>query len=213
MNKCIRRKIAWSSRGGDVVQEPGEQFLELLRAIGDLNVESNKDQKSYSTKWLENRYKNMIVNGLPTGWKPDAAIIDEMFLINSAPLSTHHTMKDYCTFLIRRCIVPWFTKGATEVHLIFDNPNIQAMSRKPFERRHRDNAGELPVHHQHREFGNTAIVPSKWREHLTPMACRCKQQLVLYLGRGFMEHIAHKLYGNQKLILAGCFDGHAENQA
>jgi len=28
-----------------------------------------------------------------------------------------------------------------------------------------------------------------------------------------MEHIVHKLYGNQKLILAGCFDGYAQNQA
>ena len=70
-------------------------------------------------------------------------------------------MKDYCTFLIRRHTVPWFAKGATEVHLIFDNPNILAMSPKALERRHWDNAGGLPVHHQHREFGNTAIVPSE----------------------------------------------------
>ena len=28
-----------------------------------------------------------------------------------------------------------------------------------------------------------------------------------------MEYIAHKLYGNQKLILDGCSDGYAENQA
>jgi len=49
VNKCIRRKIAWSSRAGDVVQEPGEQFLELPRAICDSNGEPNKGQKSYST--------------------------------------------------------------------------------------------------------------------------------------------------------------------
>lgn len=151
------------------------------------------------------------MNRLPPDWKPDTVVIDGMFLINTAPLNTHHSMKDYCTFLIRRYIVPWFVKGATEVHLVFDNPNSQAMSPKAFERRCRDNAGELPADHQHKEFGNTAIVPSKWREHLQ---CRlCKRQLVLYLGQAFMEHTPPKLYGNQKLILAGCFDGHAENQA
>ena len=79
------------------------------------------------------------------------------------------------------------------------------MSPKAFEHRHRDDAGELPADHQHREFGNTTIVPSKWREHLQ---CRlCKQQLIYYI------YIPPKLHGNQKLVLAGCFDGHAENQA
>ena len=117
------------------VQEPGEQFLELPRALCDSNGQPNKGQRSYSTKWLENRYQNMFINCLPPGWKPDSILIDGMFLINSAPLNTHHIMKDYCTFLIKRHIVHWFVKGATEVHLIFDNPNNQTMSPKAFERR------------------------------------------------------------------------------
>ena len=132
MIKCIRRKIAWSSRVGGVADAPGEQFLELPRAFCDSSGVPNKGQKSSTTKWLEKRYQTIIVNRLPKGWIPDAVIIDGIFVINTAPLNTHHSMKEYSTYLIRRHIVPWLAKGATEVHLIFNNPNRQPMSPKAF---------------------------------------------------------------------------------
>ncbi len=45
VNKCIRRTVAWSSRVGGIAHEPGEQFLELPRALCDSNGVPNKGQK------------------------------------------------------------------------------------------------------------------------------------------------------------------------
>ena len=35
----------------------------------------------------------------------------------------------------------------------------------------------------------------------------------MYLGIAFLEHVPSLLRGNQKLVMAGCFQGHAEDQA
>ena len=71
VNKCIWRKIAWSSRVGGVADAPGEQFFDLPRVLCDSSGVPNKGQKSYMTKWLEKKYQTIIVNRLPQGWLPN----------------------------------------------------------------------------------------------------------------------------------------------
>ena len=72
-----------------------------------------------------------------------------------------HATKFTCLLLRHSC------SEVNRLFVINRNPPVlgfcmtKAMSPKAFERRRWDNAGELPVHHQHREFGNTAIVPSE----------------------------------------------------
>ncbi len=99
VNKCMRRRMAYNARVGATENLTGEQYLELPRAICDPNGTPHKGQKSYTTKWLE---KRIILNNMPSGWKPNTVVLEGMFLINVTPLGTHSTMKEYADFLIRR---------------------------------------------------------------------------------------------------------------
>ena len=54
-------------------------------------------------------------------------------------------------------------------------------------------------------------ILSKWRDHLS---CRtCKRALVLYVGQSFFDHMPCLLRGEQKVIIAGYFQGVALDQA
>ena len=128
MNRCMRRKLAWNAKLGVVTHPSGEQYIELPRAICNPSGIPNKGQKSYATKWLENRYKDLVANHLPVGWIPESVILEGMFMINVSPLGSHHTMKEYTQFLLRRYALPHFVKSAKEVHIIFDNPDRQLLS-------------------------------------------------------------------------------------
>lgn len=58
--------------------------------------------------------------------------------------------------------------------------------------------------HEHFQFSDEAAVPRKWRDYLN---CRqCKQQLVLYLGKAFVTHVPDLLSGEQRLVVARCFE-------
>ena len=211
MNRCVRRKIAWQIRTGEVQDCKGEQYLELPRAICDPHGNPHKGQKSYTTKWLERRYKDITISKLVAGWVANAVVLEGMFLINTTPLGTHTSMLDYATFLLRRFVMPHLASGTQEVHIVFDNPGRQPHSPKAFERKRRDATNALPSDHKHAQFDDSLGVPTKWREHLS---CRiCKRQLVEYLGKAFLKHAPSLLRSNQKLVLAGCFQGDAEDQA
>jgi len=53
VNRCVRRKIAWQIRTGEIHDCKGEQYLELPRAICNQHGNPHSGQKSYMTKWLE----------------------------------------------------------------------------------------------------------------------------------------------------------------
>ena len=111
---------------------------------------------------------------------------------------------------LQRFVMPHLANGTQEVHIVFDNPGRQPDSPKAFERMCRDAMNALPSDQKHAQFGDSS-VPTRWREHLT---CRiCKRQVGVYLGIAFLEHAPSLLRGNQKLVMAGCFQGHAEDQA
>ena len=210
-NRCMGRKLARNAKVGVVTHPSGEQYIELPRAICNPSGIPNKGQKSYATKWLENRYKDLVANHLPVGWIPESVILEGMFMINVSPLRSHHTMKEYTQFLLRRYALPHFVKGAKEVHIIFDNPGRQLLSPKSFERRRRDDTGTLASDHHHAQFCDDSGIPQKWRDHLQ---CReCKRNLVEHLGKSIMQHAPDILCGNQKVVLAGCFTGDAQDQA
>ena len=181
----MRMKLAWNAKLGVVTHPSGEQYIELPRAICNRSGIPNKGQKSYTTKWLENRYKNLVVNQLPMGWIPDS-VVHVGNAINVSPLGSHNTLKEYTQFLLRRYALPHFVKGVKEVHIVFDNPGRQILSPKSFKHRRRDNSGTLPLDHQHAQFSNDPEIPQKWRDHLQ---CRaCKRHLVEYLGKSVIQH-------------------------
>ena len=105
VGKCLRRAFAWNAKFGSSSQNVGQQYTELPRAISDPNGNLHKGQKSYTTKWLEKRYKDLISNQLPGGWVPDVVVLEGMVMINTSPLTTHSTMKDYSQFLLRRFVL------------------------------------------------------------------------------------------------------------
>lgn len=97
--------MVWNSRVEVDAQHKGGQYLELPHAICDSYGYPHKGQKSYATQWLEKRYKELISNKLPEKWKPDTVLLEGMFLINTTPLCTHKSLKDYSEFL-RRFVLP-----------------------------------------------------------------------------------------------------------
>ena len=138
-------------------------------------------------------------------------MLEGMFLINTSPLCTHQSMKDYSQFLLRRFVLPHLVNGSSEVHIVFDNPGRHPHSPKAFERQRRDDSCSPPVDHVHINYTDACPPPSNWREHLS---CRkCKRDLVLYLGSSLIQYSASIVRGQQRVILAGCFPGEAEDQA
>ena len=165
---CMRKKIKWSLRTGNPIDKAGEQLIMLPLAISDHQGNPNKGQKSYITKVLANRYKNsqqpIIISEYPQGWQPQCCLLEGMFMINTSPLGSHTTFADYARFLMQRHIIPRFSRGTLEVHLIFDNPGQLKNTPKSFEHRRRDETATIAAGHACEEFNENAKLPAKWRE-------------------------------------------------
>ena len=72
----------------------------------------HKGLKASPPKFLEKQYRNFVVRMFLRGLVPDSVVLEAMFLINTSPLVTHCTMKDYAQFLIRKFAVPHFARGS-----------------------------------------------------------------------------------------------------
>ena len=167
-----------------------QQCLELPRAIATSAGNPVKGAKANTTKVYEKRYEQasppVFRTSVPPGWIPATVVMEGMFLINITPWSAHKCMREYTNFLLRQRIFPHFRNGATEVHLLFDDPDCQVFSPKSFERQHRDQTNPVPDNHCCNEFTMDMLVPPKWRESV--LACRkCKRNLVCFLSHHFLE--------------------------
>ena len=183
---CMRKKMKWSLRTGTPIDNAGEQLIALPLALASHEGEPLKGQKSYMTKVLEKHFRDapqpVIVSNYPPGWQPQCVIMEGMFMINSAPLGSHKTFRDYSKFLAERFIAPHFARPSTsEVHLLFDNPGRLKMTPKCFEQERRDESASISPRHVCHSFEENAKLPRKWRTDL--LHCRqCKRKLVEFLG-------------------------------
>ncbi len=120
---AMKKKIQFSQKIGQPIENPDEQLLEFPRSNDGIPL---KGQKSYFTKILEKRYSNasppVITPYLPPSWKPQCSMLEGMFMMNTAPLPNHSTLKDYGDFLLSRFIITHFKSGCLQVHVIFDHP-------------------------------------------------------------------------------------------
>ena len=91
--------------------------------------------------------------------------MEGMFLINITPWSAHKNMGHYADFLIRQHILPHFQGMSKEVHLLFDDPICDGVT-KHFERLHRDQANQVPDDHSCSDFSQDMLIPPKWRKHI-----------------------------------------------
>ena len=107
-------------------------------------------------------------------WKPGSVIMEGMFLINITPWSASWATGDYAQFLMKQHILLQY-KTAIEVHVLFDNPDSQQLSRKCFERLHQDEANLVPSDHSRTEFSSDLMIPPKWRENVINRK-KCKRR-------------------------------------
>lgn len=207
VSKCVRRSLAWNAKVDIEYQHHGGQYLELPRAISDPYGRPHTGNKSYATRWLENRYQGIVTNTLPN--VPEVAILEGMCMINISPLCTHRSLLEYSLFLLRRFMLPQFIAGTREVHIIFDVPGKLTNFPKAIERQRRDEESSQSLVHHHIVFSDEIVLPADWRQLLS---CRqCKRSLVLYLGECYKSNAGKILRDNQRLILAGCFQGDDED--
>ncbi len=180
---AMKRKMQYSNKTGKPIDRPGEQLIQLPLALCDHDGNLNKGQKSYTTKALQARYKAssppVFTTELPSGWRPQCILVEGMFLINTKPLGSHKTLADYANFLLRRHAVSQFSKGAEEVHIIFDNPGRLANTPKYFEQKRRDATRKVHLEHYCDDLqGDTKLSHGRWQDNL--LSCRdCKRRLVI----------------------------------
>ena len=193
-----------------------EQYIQLPLALANSDGTPLKGQKSYATKALKNRYKNstppVILNCLLSGWTPECCILEGMFMLNTQPLGTQRTFSDYGNFLIKRYILPHFSSGTREVHVILDSPGRLQQTPKYFERLRRDSTAPVNSNHTCDDFTSKHPIPSKWREGV--INCRiCKRNLVLYLTQFFLQQVPKYLQPGKRFLVAGGFEGAIEDSA
>ena len=103
-----------------------EQYSVYPRALSDSDGNPHGGVKSTWTEKLRGRYKdtNIFSESVPDGWSPNVVVLDGMFLIkfNTNPLRQTNNVASYAILLFNRFIRPHYQKGASKVHLIFDNP-------------------------------------------------------------------------------------------
>lgn len=154
--ECWKKRVAFANNTGSHVQSTYQQCIELPRALATSDGSPTKGTKANSTKVYEKRYESVsppiISTSLPQAWAPDAVIVEGMFMINVTPWSVHKTLGNYGEFLIRQHILPHFRNGATEVHLLFDDPESQIQSPKFFERNRRDLINPVSDEHYCNQF-------------------------------------------------------------
>ena len=82
-------------------------------------------------------------------------------MINTSPLGSHTTFGDYARFLIHRHIIPYFSRGCTEVHVLFDNPGQLNNTPKFFEHKRRDELATVATGHNCDDIKELTRLPKK----------------------------------------------------
>ena len=206
---AMKNKIQFAKKTGKPVENPDEQLVLYPLSLCDNEGNPNKGQKHYFTKVIENRYKSLsspiIKPHFPSNWIPQCSIVEGMFLINTSPLPNHTTLADYGRFLLKRYIISQFKKGASEVHVIFDQPNHFRNTPKYFEQKRRDKKAMVDSDHTcHTISINTLLPHKKWRENY--LNCRtCKRSLVVFLGNFFLQNASEYLASHQSMYIAGAY--------
>lgn len=203
---AMRNKMQHSKRTGRPIDRPGEQLLTLPMSLCDHEGNPLKGQKSYASRCLETRYKNatppVFTTEFPASWTPDCCLMEGMLLLSTAPLGSHKTLADYAKFLMSRYLLTHFHSGSIEVHIIFDNPGRLSNTPKYFQQLH---MAQITVGHCCNDLSaGTRLEPSKWRKDF--INCRvCKCNLIIFLGRYFLNNIGSNLQPDQTLYVAGAF--------
>ena len=192
-----------------LVNNPGQEQIdpELLcgpisaipRAFTDSNGLPYKSAKHTATAYLERRYSSIsvVLHTLPSNWIPDSVILEGMFMIQTYPLSHMETMDSYAKLLLQKYVCPHLFAGATEVHIVFDNPSSQTESPKEIEQFRRDQTATTE-NHDCAVFQSSSKTPRDWKSTL---GCRqCKNNLIVYVASEMIRLSPPYLKGTQAVI-------------
>ena len=201
-------------KSGKPIERTGEQLIECPMALCNSDGTPCKGQKNYVTQSLESRHNAasppVIMTTQPVGWIQECSILEGMLLINTIPLRTHKT---FSKFLMQWFILTQFSKGSTEVHVIFYTPRPLANTPKYFEQQRRDAIVKLPQQHCCDTIQtNTKVTKGKWHNNFINHL-ECKQSLVPFLGNYFVHNIQAYLKSHETLYIAGAFYGEAIDSA
>ena len=115
--RLLKRQLAWMAENKCT---PHTNLFasasSLPRALVDKNGLPYKSNKSSTTKYLVNRYKNSPILSSRLPWFPTSVIL-EMFM-QMVPLPTNERMRDYAKMLFIRYAKFHFI-SAIEVHIVF----------------------------------------------------------------------------------------------
>lgn len=198
--RFLKRQLAWAAENKI---SPTNSMLGPIssypRALMDKDGLPYKSSKSLTTEYIITRYKHapLVLTCLP--WVPTSVILEGMFMIQTAPLSTTEKMKEYAELLLVRYVQPHYSAGALVVHVVFDNPGGLLESPKALEQSRRDTAKQKKLeNHQCMSFTSTSSVPGQWD---TMLACRtCKGALTSYLGKEFLQLVPKYMNRDQEFI-------------
>ena len=209
----MKKQLVMLTRGDQLPSGCVSNFIARPCALSDSNGLPHKGNKSKATDFFETRYKrfDVIVSAFPSGWIPDSVILEGMFLIQTAPAPGVSTFRQYTDILLNRFIHPHIRAGATEVHVLFDDPDNSIQSPKEIERQKRDNSVHIDSEHECVQIEPEGVVPTDWRGKL--LNCRkCKRLLCEFLGQEMIQLVPSKLRENQTFFTAGGFLNQHRNQ-
>lgn len=128
-----------------------------------------------------------------------------MCVINTKPLCSTKTLSDYVTLLFSRFVKEHYSNGATEVHLIFDQPfpNDFSFNTKKVKQLRRDNSSGKPIHDHYTIDMQSPLPVTQWQN---VVGCRvCKHSLVKAVGNCLLKDGRFLVKEGQTLVVAGCF--------
>ncbi|CAC5408316.1 unnamed protein product [Mytilus coruscus] len=145
-----------------------DQLISLPRSISDASGQPLKGTKSKALKEIKSTYEAAFLTSLPiiNDSIQSIVILEEMFLINTIPLSSHRTFIDYAEFLLNRWVVKSHIQfKAQEIHVVFDHPNRNGTSPKDIKRSRRihDFVSEKKTYNT---FSSDVLLPNNWRNFL-----------------------------------------------
>ena len=187
------------------------QLNKLPRAKCTADELPIKGEKSGVVNLFKSLYSSSYTDSLSfTNSNTTGIILEGMFIINSRPLGYHVSFLQYASFLFDRWVLNFYARyNASEIHVLFDDPERNGPSPKDVERARRD------LGHQHHieisdsiSISDSTPLPSDWQKFLFNR--QNKRKLVQYLSVKFLElSKTHDFV----FVTAGGFEGNNKDKA
>lgn len=208
-NDFLRRYLEWC-RINKIPPDDIQQFITIPMALAEPNGHPYKQPKSDAVQYYKKHFSNAFIETLADLQKqPETLIIDAMVIVyENRPLPSHNTFGDYGNYLFEKWVLNKFrNENFLEVHVCFDQQNVDRFTPKSFERNRRDN--NTTASYIFREVNCSSYRPNDWPSFLSNRAN--KRKFVEFLGHFFIQRAEVMLAPKQVLVVSGGFTQSKEN--